>query len=437
MGRLPPTHVDDPKAVGVRIHNAREASGLSLRQVSFAGCSAGFLSRVESGTRVPSQQVLVELARRLRVDAEELAGVSAGREVPQWRILDVEMAVRLEDPRAESAAVALLADGRSLKDASAIGRALEALGHLAMSRRADDRAIALFGEAFEADPEICPRERPALYQALGRAYAGSGEMGRAVAVLQDAFEQASREPLDVPLMVRFGGYLANAHTDHGRFAEAERVLARLLRHEQAMSDDLTLVRMDFALARTYAEEGRSKLAERYSRRLLSRLEQSEEHATLGRAHQLLAEILIDRHDHEQAEHHLAEAARLIAPTAAGPELALVSVDRAKLALIRGEYGQAQQLAREGLSETEATEPGIAGQAYLVLAEVALHQSDIGEARTLSMAAVEVLGGRAAPHYQKEALQLLSQAEERAGNLDAALNAARQAADLAVGATLNS
>jgi transcriptional regulator with XRE-family HTH domain len=437
MGRLPPTHVDDPTAVGARIRHAREAAGLSLRKVSFAGCSAGFLSRVESGTRVPSQQVLDELARRLQVDPEELAGIAGTGEVPQWRISDVEMAVRLADTRAESAAAALLEDGRKLNDSSATGRALEALGHLAMDRRADDRAIELFGEALDADPGICPRERPALYQALGRAHAGTGDVGRAVAVLQDAFDDASREPLDVPLMVRFGSYLANAHTDHGRFAEAERVLARLLRHERDMRDLLTLVRMDFALARTYAEKGRSRLAERYSRRLLARLEHSEEHPTLGRAHQLLAEILIDRRDHDGAEHHLAEAARLITPTAARPELALVSIDRAKLALIRNDYGRAGQLARDALSDTEATEPGIAGQAYLVLARVALEGDSIDEARTLCMAAVAGLAGRAAPHYQKEALQLLSHAEERAGNLDAALQAARQAADLAVGATLNS
>jgi tetratricopeptide (TPR) repeat protein len=432
MGRLPPVHVDDPKAVGERVRRAREAARLSLRQVAFEGCSAGFLSRVESGTRVPSQQVLLELARRLGVDAQDLAGVPASREVPRWRINEVEMAVRLGEPNGQTAAEALLADARKLDDHFAVGHALEALAHLAMERREDDRAIDLFRQALAADPAIGPRERPALYQALGRAYAGSGDVGHAVAVLEDAFENAGREPRDLPLMVRFGSYLANAYTDHGRFAEAERVLARLLRHEREMNDLLTLVRMDFALARTYAEDGRLNLAERYSRRLLARLEQSEEHVTLGRAHHLLAEILLDRQDDDEAEHHLEEASRLMIPTVARPELALVSVDRAKLALLRGRFDEAERLGRDALSETETTEPGIAAQAYLVLARVEVERGELDEARTLCVAASDGLDGTAAPHHQKEALQLLSHIEERAGNLEAALQAARRAADIAAG-----
>ena len=171
-------------------------------------------------------------------------------------------------------------------------------------------------------------------------------------------------------MVRYGSYLANAYTDHGHFGEAERVLGELLRHEREMNDLLSLVRMDFALARTYAEEGRTALAERYSRRLLARLEHSEEQETLGRAHLLLAEILLDRRDATTAERHLEEAQKLMGPTVAPPELALITVDRARLALQRGDFSEAEALARQALAETEATEPSIAGSAYAMLAAVA-------------------------------------------------------------------
>ena len=36
--RIP--HYDDPVAVGLRLHQAREAAGLSQRELAFPGCSA-------------------------------------------------------------------------------------------------------------------------------------------------------------------------------------------------------------------------------------------------------------------------------------------------------------------------------------------------------------------------------------------------------------
>src|SRR5438034_4961630 len=69
--RIP--HVDDPLAVGKRLVGAREAQGLSQRELSFPGCSAAYISRIERGERVPSLQVLRELARRTGVSEAQLA----------------------------------------------------------------------------------------------------------------------------------------------------------------------------------------------------------------------------------------------------------------------------------------------------------------------------------------------------------------------------
>jgi tetratricopeptide (TPR) repeat protein len=255
-------------------------------------------------------------------------------------------------------------------------------------------------------------------------------MGRAIAVLQGAFDDANSEPIDVPLLVRLGTYLANAYTDQGHFAQAEQTLATLLRHEKQMNDALSLVRMEFALARTYAEEGRSALAERYSRRVLGRLEHSEEQETLGRAHLLLAEILLDRRETGDAEVHLEVAADLMGPTAAPPEMALITVERGRAAVQRGEIAEADRLAREALSETEATEPGIAGTAYALLARTAFERGDYDDARQHCAEAIEQIPGRSAPHHVKEVYELLSQIEEAAGDMPAALEAARRAAGLA-------
>lgn len=66
-------HYDDPVAVGARLHAAREAAGISQRELAFPGCSAAYISRIERGERIPSLQVMRELARRVAISEAELA----------------------------------------------------------------------------------------------------------------------------------------------------------------------------------------------------------------------------------------------------------------------------------------------------------------------------------------------------------------------------
>jgi transcriptional regulator with XRE-family HTH domain len=77
------SHVDDPAAVGRRLKDARVAAGLSQRQLSFPGCSAAYISRLEAGDRVPSLQLLRKLALKLNADEQFLAtGVARIEQLP-------------------------------------------------------------------------------------------------------------------------------------------------------------------------------------------------------------------------------------------------------------------------------------------------------------------------------------------------------------------
>src|SRR3972149_8109646 len=69
--RIP--HYDDPFAVGKRLYAFREGAGLSQRELAFPGCSAAYISRIERGERIPSLQVLRELASRCGVSETFLA----------------------------------------------------------------------------------------------------------------------------------------------------------------------------------------------------------------------------------------------------------------------------------------------------------------------------------------------------------------------------
>ena len=155
--------------------------------------------------------------------------------------------------------------------------------------------------------------------------------------------------------------------------------------------------------------------------------------TTGRAHLLLAGILLDAGRVDDARPHLARAERLMAPTAARPEMALVTVEGARAALLAEDLDAAERLARRALDEIEATEPGIAGSAFATLAEVALAGGMLDDARFLAERAVEELGRTVAPQYVARALDTLSRVHEAAGDVPAALAAARRAAEQRAGA----
>ena len=87
-------HYDDPVAVGRRLHSAREAAGISQRELAFPGCSAAYISRIERGERIPSLQVIRELARRIGVSESTLA---YGRERIDARVSDAMTAVEVAE----------------------------------------------------------------------------------------------------------------------------------------------------------------------------------------------------------------------------------------------------------------------------------------------------------------------------------------------------
>jgi tetratricopeptide (TPR) repeat protein len=422
VGRPAPTHVDDPSSLGRRLRAVRTERGLSMKQLAFPGCSAAYICRIEAGERVPSPRVLAELARRLGVTTAELAGRAAGGSITPARIGLAEMAVRMGAEDAAEILQALVLEARSCGDVHAESRAVEGLGQLAIDERDDERAVALLEQARALEPNATARLRPGLHESLGRAYAGTGDLSRAISVLRAALEETLRAPVDVRGVIRFGVYLASAYTDQGRFADAEGVLADVLDVEAAITDPVARTRLLWAMARTYAEQGRLRLAERYMGEVVARLEAAEHTLLLGRAHAVLGGILVDQRRSVEADAHLERATALMRDAGAAPELATLSADRGRAALLAGDVEGARRAARRALTETAATEPGVAGSATLVLARAALHDGDLDEARFLCRSAIELLEHTAAPHYVAEANQVLALVEQRSGNLEAALDA---------------
>src|SRR3989442_13918597 len=122
MPRSLTTHIDSPKDVGTRLKASRERAGLSQRQLAFPGCTAAYISRLEAGARVPSLQMVNQLAIRLDVTGQWLATGVDPTTVEPTELLEAEVALRLgEYDEAERHYRAHLAPGDPARGAAPPG----------------------------------------------------------------------------------------------------------------------------------------------------------------------------------------------------------------------------------------------------------------------------------------------------------------------------
>ena len=165
-------HIDNPADVGRRLRQARVDAGLSQRALAFPGCTPAYISRIEAGQRIPSLQLLREMARRIGVDVEYLARGDAASAAVTDPLAEAELEFRLgnvELARERFDAVAAAEDVDDRQRA----RALAGNGQIAFEEGDHAGAIAAFERALELWPRL-EAEDPAVADSLGRAYAMTG-----------------------------------------------------------------------------------------------------------------------------------------------------------------------------------------------------------------------------------------------------------------------
>jgi transcriptional regulator with XRE-family HTH domain len=171
--------VDDPAAVGRRLKDARLQAGLSQRQLSFPGCSAAYISRLEAGDRVPSLQLLRKLAQKLNADEQYLATGMARVEQTPPELVEAEVAHRLGDHELAKDRYEEVLEGTGAP--AAREQAAQALARL--------RGETLAGEDGEERPPgglADPAERARVLWEHSRARAREGDGAGAARYARDA-----------------------------------------------------------------------------------------------------------------------------------------------------------------------------------------------------------------------------------------------------------
>jgi tetratricopeptide (TPR) repeat protein len=421
MPRQKSTHVDSPRAVGERLRAAREKAGLSQRQLSFRGCSPAYISRIESGDRIPSLQLLRELGRRLGVTEDYLATGSAFGSDRGGAVVEAEVALRLNElDEAEHLYTSLL-EGTS--DALR-AEGLAGLGHVAFRRGQPRTAIPLFeqalaafgaGEANHAD----------LADSLGRSYAMVGELESAIGIFE-RFRETAAQREDAFQTIQFSVLLAHALIDSGNLGRAEELLGGALALGRGFESPSVRAQLYWSQSRLHAERGDPVTAARFARSALEILRLTEDTYRTARAHQLLAHLELDRGNAQEALDLLEEGWPLLEASANGLERAQYRLEEARALARLGRSEEAAALAMQISGLIADAHPEDAARSYSVLAGVFDDLGDRGRARELYELAAELLEPRNPNRFLIDVYSRLADIAESEGRKEEAYELMKKA-----------
>jgi tetratricopeptide (TPR) repeat protein len=427
MPRRPSTHVDDPVAVGQRLRQAREAAALTQRDLSFEGCTAAYVSRIEAGARVPSLQILHEFAKRLGVRPEYLATGALGKDDLSSDLLEAEVALQLGD---EERAAELYEGARADADSpAALARAQLGLGRVALRRGDLSDGIALLEQALDSG-ELGPADASAAANSLGRSYVSQNRYDEAFALFGRFLEDA-RSRGDHFDQIRFALLLANSYIDHGDYAPAHATLGEVLELARKTVDPTLRASLYWSQSRAYLSQAQPDRAAEYAELAIATLRANEQTLEAARALQLLAFIENDRGNPQAALELVDEGEPIVAAAGKVTDAAMFTVERARALSALGEGKEAMELLLGIVPRLDTAAPRDAARAYVAAADIFREQGDTERALELYGLAVET--APTPDRHVVAALTAMAEIHEERGDGDLALDLLKRALAVRAGA----
>lgn len=319
-----------------RLTALREAAGLTKTALAAGRYTVSYISQLESGRRVPSRQAVAWLAERLGVSPGLLArGVPEGLE--QELAYAIERAaehLRGDEPTLALgmlAAVLRSADDHGLVRLRARARLFSAHALLALGRHRE--AIDRYEEALEEG--LTERERGMATAALARVYRAVGDLAYAVDVAESFLSVPRSAPLDAAVRAELYTALVSIYFERGDMVRAQRSASRAVAAAEESADPLVRANSYWDAARVHAESRSFDEALDLATRARVLLEDLDDRRRLGRLHNVQAFLCLE-HDPPRlgdASEHLDAAERLLGDLATAGDIAYLSTERARLALL--------------------------------------------------------------------------------------------------------
>jgi tetratricopeptide (TPR) repeat protein len=422
--------------LGERLRTLRVAAGLTQTQLAGTRFSKEYISQIERGKTRPTAITITWLADQLGVDPAFLAdGVSTEERV--------RVEAQLERAEALSAA-------HSYEDAIAafreVGQAVEESGSSALQARAlageawalqepghVREAIDLLQRARELveRPEFSDIDRADVLFRLAVCRYKLSSISTAVALFDEALELAERAGHPCGLLRSDILQWRSRCRRRLRDYEAARDdVERALELAQDLGDRAAIARAYFQASLIAQREGHYVLSRSYAQRAKELYQQVNDERNIGRLHLMLGGLTLLLGDEEHAVEHLkaSYSRALDADSPADAAQALEGI--ARVHLNRGEYDQADELARQSLALLQGREDFLheVGPSQLVLGRALLERGRLDEAEECFRAADAAAEQMASISHRTEAWVALGDLATRRGDAREAARLYRNAAE---------
>jgi len=347
--------------LGERVRALRVAAGMTQVELAGGRFSKEYISQIERGKTRPTESTIALLAERLGADPSFLSsGVSTEERTKVEALLT--RAEALSEAHLYSEAIEAFHEARPrLATAWASTLELRALAGeaWALQQQGDTRtAIELLIRAREVaeSPEFSDVDRADVLFRLGVCRYKLSSIGTAVALLDEALLLAERSGLPCDLLrAEILNWRSHCHRLQRDYVAAHEDVQHALELAQDLGDRRTIANTYFMASLIAQRQGHWVQSRGYAQRAKNLYQELNDERNVGRLLLALGGLTLLLGDEDQAVEHLKESFSRALENDSPADAAQALGGLARVHLQRGEYDQADELARKALALLDGRE----------------------------------------------------------------------------------
>jgi tetratricopeptide (TPR) repeat protein len=409
--------------LGERVRALRVAAGMTQVELAGGRFSKEYISQIERGKTRPTDVTVAWLAERLGVDQGFLSvGVSTEERTKVEALL--ARAEALSEAHQYAEAIQAFRETRPAVDGTwAPAFELRALSGEAWALQQSGEinpALELLQQARDVaeGPQFSDVDRADVLFRIGVCRYKLSSVGTAVALFDEALALAERSGLPCDLLrADILGWRSRCHRLQRDYVAAHEDVERALELAQDLGDRRAIANTYFQASLIAQRQGHWVLSRSYAQRAKDLYQELNDERNVGRLLLALGGLTLLLGDEDQAVEHLKASFSRALESDSPPDAAQALQGLARVHLNRGEYDQADELARKALALLEGREDYLheVCPSQLVLGRALMERGRLDEAGDCFRAADAAAEQLASISHRAEAWVALGDLAARRGD----------------------
>jgi tetratricopeptide (TPR) repeat protein len=348
-------------SLGERVRALRVAAGMTQVELASGRFSKEYISQIERGKTRPTEATVAWLADRLRVDHGFLSVGVSTEERTKIEVL-LARAEALSEAHKYSEAIRAFRETRPAAGGTwALSFELRALSGEAWALQQSGEinpALELLQQARDVaeSPQFSDVDRADVLFRIGVCRYKLSSVGTAVALFDEALALAEGSGLPCDLLrADILGWRSRCHRLQRDYVAAHEDVERALELAQDMGDRRAIANTYFQASLIAQRQGHWVLSRSYAQRAKDLYQELNDERNVGRLLLALGGLTLLLGDEDQAVEHLKASFSRALESDSPPDAAQALQGLARVHLNRGEYDQADELARKALALLEGRE----------------------------------------------------------------------------------